>query len=290
MADQTEKMRVFLSWSGSRSRLAAEAVRNWLPLVLQNVTAYFTPEDIDKGTRWNSEIRSELSKCDFGIIFLTPENQHSPWILFEAGALSKLESAKVAPLLIDLEPSDVSGPLAQMQLTGSSQEEVLKLLKSINTGLGNLALDVNHLERIFKALWDELEQKLTQAKQVKIANPAQKRRSERELLEEVLERVRAIELDRRRFQDSDNAPISINRLRNYLSHSPSAALEKAAIADLPLSERAKSILFAHGIFHLSDLLKYSELDLLRMQNLGKKSVNEIKELLTIFGYSLNGQA
>lgn len=288
MAEQAEKMRVFLSWSGARSRLAAEAVRNWLPLVLQNVTAYFTPEDIDKGTRWNSEIRSELSKCDFGIIFLTPENQHSPWILFEAGALSKLESARVAPLLIDLEPSDVSGPLAQMQLTGSSQEEVLKLLKSINAGLGSLALDVGHIERIFKALWDELDQKFTQAKQVKVTNPAQKRRSERDLLEEVLERVRAIELDRRKFQDSDNALISTNRLRSYLSHSPSAALEKAAIADLPLSERAKAILFAHGIFHLLDLLKYSEIDLLKMPNLGKKSVTEIKELLTILGYSLNG--
>src|SRR5690606_23882362 len=108
---------------------------------------------------------------------------------------------------------------------------------------------------IFQALWDDLDQKLTQAKQVKIANPTQKRRSERDLLEEVLERVRAIEMDRRRFQDSDNnALISINRLKNYQSHSPSAGLEKAAIADLPLSERAKSILFAHGIFHLLDLL------------------------------------
>ncbi len=287
MAEYTEKVRVFLSWSGARSRLAAEAVRSWLPLVLQNVTAYFTPEDIDKGTRWNSEIRAELSKCDFGIIFLTPENQHSPWILFEAGALSKPESAKVAPLLIDLEPSDVSGPLAQMQLTGSSKEEVLKLLKSINAGLGNLALNVIHLEKIFEAFWDELDQKLTQAKQEKTTNPVQKHRSERELLEEVLERVRAIELDRRKLQDSDNTLISINRLRNYLTHSPSVASEKVAIADLPLNERTKSILLANGIFHLLDLLKYSEIDLLRMVNLGRKSVLEIKELLSILGYKLN---
>ena len=284
--DSGEKMRVFLSWSGTRSRLAAEAMRNWLPLVLQNVTAYFTPEDIDKGTRWNSEIRAELSKCDFGIIFLTPENQHSPWILFEAGALSKLESAKVAPVLIDLEPSDVAGPLAQMQLTGSTQDEILKLLKSINAGLGVQALDASHLDRIFKALWDELDQKLSQARQVKITNPAPKRRTDRDLIEEVLERVRAIEMERRKSVDADSFLLNASRIRNVLAHSPADTVERVAVSELPISERAKSILYQHGVFHLKDLINYSELDLLRIPNLGKKSVVEIKEMMHLLGYPL----
>src|SRR5699024_5920162 len=112
-----EKLHVFLSWSMQRSGDVAKAFREWLPSVLQNVKPYYTSDDLSKGSRWSSEIRGELESSDFGIIFLTPENVQSPWILFEAGALSKLEKSRVAPLLIGLEPTDISGPLAQLQLT-----------------------------------------------------------------------------------------------------------------------------------------------------------------------------
>jgi len=44
-------MKVFLSWSGPQSKELAEAIRDWIPVVLQAVTPYFTPSDIEKGTR-----------------------------------------------------------------------------------------------------------------------------------------------------------------------------------------------------------------------------------------------
>jgi hypothetical protein len=82
-------MKVFISWSGPVSKRLAEAIRDWLPGVLQLVTPYFTPADIEKGGRWASDIAKELSSSELGILCITRDNIHSDWILFEAGALSK---------------------------------------------------------------------------------------------------------------------------------------------------------------------------------------------------------
>ena len=48
--------KVFISWGGNLSKRLAEEIKNWLPSVLQFVKPYFTPEDIEKGTRWESNI------------------------------------------------------------------------------------------------------------------------------------------------------------------------------------------------------------------------------------------
>ncbi len=55
---------------------------------------------------------------------------------------------------------------------------------------------------------------------------------------------------------------------------------------LELSSRAYNSLKRMRINTIGDLIKYSEEDLLNLKNLGKKSVNEIKEKLAAFGLSL----
>ena len=110
--------KVFISCSGELSKDIGEAIRDWLPKVLQSVKPYFTPDDIEKGARWSDEIANELSSSQLGIICLTLENQNSPWILFEAGALSKnIEESKVYPILFNFDTIDLSGPLASFQAT-----------------------------------------------------------------------------------------------------------------------------------------------------------------------------
>ncbi|WP_165788483.1 hypothetical protein [Stutzerimonas stutzeri] len=41
-------MKVFISWSGDMSREIGEALRTWIPGVIQQVKPYFTPNDIEK--------------------------------------------------------------------------------------------------------------------------------------------------------------------------------------------------------------------------------------------------
>jgi TIR domain len=109
-------MKVFVSWSGERSRLLAQALHSWLPLVLHYVKPWLSDADVSAGDRWATVVAKELETSNFGIICVTPENLNSPWVLFEAGALAKaMQGAKVIPLLFNLEFSDISGPLAQFQ-------------------------------------------------------------------------------------------------------------------------------------------------------------------------------
>ena len=91
-------MKVFLGWSGSASHKVALAFHGWLLNVIQAIKPYISSEDIAEGARWSTEIAKELESSNFGIIFVTKENVHSPWINFEAGALSReIEKSHVTP-------------------------------------------------------------------------------------------------------------------------------------------------------------------------------------------------
>ncbi len=91
-------MKVFIPWSGEVSERVAIALREWLPLVVHEAEPYVSSEDIAKGKRWPMELGERLEEIGFGIICLTPSNLSSPWIHFEAGALSKsLDESQVAP-------------------------------------------------------------------------------------------------------------------------------------------------------------------------------------------------
>lgn len=183
-------MKVFLSWSGLRSRAIAEALREWIPNVIQAVEPWMSAEDVDKGLRWSSEIAVQLEDTRFGIICLTPENLESVWILFEAGALSKtIDKAFVCPLLFALDPSDVRGPLTQFQATKAEKDDMKRLILTINRALGDGSLAPEKVEKAFEHWWSDLEQALRLVPEAD--GKPKPERSDRELLEEILEIVRA---------------------------------------------------------------------------------------------------
>lgn len=131
--------KVFISWGGDLSKRLAEEVKNWLPSVLQFVRPYFTPDDIEKGARWESHIAQELATSNVGLICLTKDNINRPWILFEAGALSKnFGKSNVCTILFNVDSSQITGPLTSFQATRFDKTDFKKLIKTINETGGEL--------------------------------------------------------------------------------------------------------------------------------------------------------
>ncbi|MEE9311788.1 MAG: TIR domain-containing protein [Planctomycetota bacterium] len=190
-------VKVFISWSGELSRKLADEVRKWLPSVLQYVEPYFTPTDIEKGKIWTSSIRSELESAAVGIICLTKDNKSKPWILFEAGALSKsLNKGKVCPLLFNVDPTDLEGPLTIFQGTLVNKDEFYKLVCSINNEAEDRKLKTDILKNVFDKWWPDLEARFAEILNSDNNAPAEHSRSDRDILEEILSLTRLSGKDR----------------------------------------------------------------------------------------------
>lgn len=177
-------MRVFVSWSGDRSRQIAEAIRGWLPKVVQSVKPWMSAEDIGAGARWLSEVSTTLNAATVGLICVTPENQHNPWLLFEAGALSKtLEQTCVCPLVFEMTPGQLKGPLTQFQANSLDRNGIGKVLFTINKSLGDGRIDPQQLEEILDVWWPKLDEKL---KAISPSSAPTVARSTNDQLEELL--------------------------------------------------------------------------------------------------------
>lgn len=213
-------MKVFISWSGSRSKEVARALHDWIPCVIQAVKPWMS-EQIAKGARWSPEIARELEETSFGIVCLTPENRTAPWLLFETGALSKtVLSARVCPFLLGLRPTDLDGPLAQFQAAKAVAPDTLELLESINNAQGEGALSPGSIKAAFDVWWPKLETKLTEIEQESASIEKPKKRSEMELLEEILDIVRQL----RRTTSRQEMPASIARALARVRNSSSDTL------------------------------------------------------------------
>lgn len=183
-------MKVFISWSGEMSKAVAEALHSWLPCVIQALKPWVSSHDIERGVRWSPTLAKELDETTVGIICLTPDNLKAPWILFEAGALSKtVDTAFVCPFLFRVENSDLEDPLAQFQTTKAQKDETRNLIQTINKSSGASALDEGALNRVFEKWWPDLEKRL---RAIPVSRAAAKlpKRTDRDILEEILEHVR----------------------------------------------------------------------------------------------------
>lgn len=187
-------MKVFLSWSGPRSKRVAEALGDWICQVIQAVEPWVSV-DIEKGARWNKEIAAQLDSTEIGIFCLTRDNLQSPWLHFEAGALSKGQDGRVCTFMLDVHPTDVKPPLSDFQATTFEREDVQKLLFFLNTRLGTAGdrpLDEERLRRLFEKFWPELEAKLKEIAADKGASSKAPERSKDDRLDEILMTVRRI--------------------------------------------------------------------------------------------------
>ena len=108
--------KIFLSWSGARSLRLATALKDGLQILFPEADFVISSEDMSLGVRWSQEIGRQLAESNTGIICVTPENVDNPWLLFEAGALSKsIQDSRVIPCCFDMRVADLSPPMGQFQ-------------------------------------------------------------------------------------------------------------------------------------------------------------------------------
>ena len=211
--------KVFISWSGNLSNKLADAVKQWLPSVLQFVKPYFTPSDIEKGAKWASDITNELASSDIGIICLTKDNLDEPWILFESGALSRNLNSRACTLLFGIDSTDLKGPLTTFQTTKFEKNDFKRLVKSINNIGGDNKLEDAILDQVFDMWWGKLETNINKIIKNHQSVEQSEHRNERDILEEILE------LSRLRVK---------SRSRGY-GFSPSVLMDLAQL--MPVLER-----------------------------------------------------
>jgi hypothetical protein len=185
-------MKVFISWSTERSRVVANELAVWLRQVIQSAEPWVSTS-IEKGVRGTAEIADALEASQVGIICLTPENLRSEWIHFEAGALAKMRGAHVCTLLVGVAETDVRRPLSDFQWTKAEKGEVFELVRTINEAAGKggkPSLSEPDLASVFELNWPRLKEVFDKAIAQPIETPIH--RPERELLEEALSLIRAV--------------------------------------------------------------------------------------------------
>ena len=153
-------MKVFISWSGERSKQMAAALKEWLPTAIQYLEPWMSDTDIHAGDRWADKMATELKESNVGIVCVTGENLTSEWLHFEAGALSKLmQNTRVITVLLDLDEQAVSGPLTLFQMKKLDKGGVLDIAISLNK-FAEHKLDEATLNNAVNGMWTSLEQKI----------------------------------------------------------------------------------------------------------------------------------
>ncbi|MCX9025227.1 MAG: toll/interleukin-1 receptor domain-containing protein [Candidatus Methanoperedens sp.] len=213
-------MKIFFSWSGSQSKKVAEILRDFLLFVFHDIDPWISSEDIGKGKRWSSEIAQALEDANIGVICLTKENLNRPWLLFEAGALSKrIKDSLVCTFLLDIEEADIinSNPLSQFQHTKNSKEDVFAFLKTINEAYGEKKLDDAILEPTFEKWWLDFEKKISLIPSSPKKENEPPVRKDSEILAEILETVRNIERERSLIKSSPTPEKFHTKVLNIIS-------------------------------------------------------------------------
>ncbi|MBI1939065.1 MAG: toll/interleukin-1 receptor domain-containing protein [Ignavibacteriales bacterium] len=190
-------MKVYLIWSGELSRAIAQAFKDWVPNVISNVELFFSKSDISAGTNWFQEISKQLESTNFGVIFLTKDSINAPWIFFETGALAKhISQASICTTLIDIQTTDIVGPLTQFQAITLNKEGMLALAKSINNSIDIQRLPDRMLSDLFEMKWQSFEEKINAIKiSIKTVTTSQAslpKQTEKEVVDEILRLTRSM--------------------------------------------------------------------------------------------------
>jgi hypothetical protein len=146
-------VKLFISWSGTRSRALGNALRRWLPKVIPDLS-FFHSEEIPKGKNWHTALVDGLRGCRLGIFCITPESLRSAWLMFEAGALAQ-HGDEPTLLTYTLGAVSLDGPLSHFQATKFERADSRRFVQDLGAILG-----IEHGQfvlRRFDESWEDFE-------------------------------------------------------------------------------------------------------------------------------------
>jgi hypothetical protein len=156
-------MKAFISWSGSRELLIANAVKEWLTGVVPEVQSFVSP-DLQKGKPWFAELAKELQNADIGFMCLAPPRVASDWQLVEAGAIWKAAgSGGLFPLCFHIREKDVPEPLRAFQMTHFNEDDFLRLATSVAKIVERKSRWTAKRQRAFEKSWLQLKRTVESA-------------------------------------------------------------------------------------------------------------------------------
>jgi len=165
------KRKVFIAWSGERSKQVAESLFAWLNKVFRELIPFCSTVSIQAGERWRDRLSREFKGADLGVLCLTPENIGSTWLLFEAGALAAASRYKIViPYILQSTKVNLPGPLDTFQAALADREGTRGLVETIAQKTG---AEVTAMLRKCDRLWPELHERLMaiQSSQMELLNP-----------------------------------------------------------------------------------------------------------------------
>jgi hypothetical protein len=149
-------MRIFIIWSGERSKAVAAGLNEFLSCAIKGCQPWLSYMDIRAGSRWRKELSNALKSSDFGIACVSRVTQTSPWVLFEAGSLSTLLTDRICPYLIDIMSSELVGPLSEFQTREANDKGTWDLLLTLNK-FNSKPVQERTLKKRFEKCWPKLE-------------------------------------------------------------------------------------------------------------------------------------
>ena len=122
-------VKVFISWSGERSKDAADKIYNVLDKIDEDIIPWMSSQDTPSGESWYNEIQARLSESDVGIVCVTPENSLRPWINYETGFLKAVvKDNNLHTVLIGPRPDTSKTPLDELHVPNLNKEVFEKMI------------------------------------------------------------------------------------------------------------------------------------------------------------------
>jgi TIR domain len=139
-------MRIFLSWSGEKSRKLASTLKKLLEQL--GFDPWMSSDALKAADHWSEAILEALETSDFCVACVTRENLQSGWMQFEAGAISKRFA-----ILSGITASELTGPLALFK--GFQLDDTFRMVKDLNDARTR-RMPTNELQRIFEKHWSAI--------------------------------------------------------------------------------------------------------------------------------------